>query len=144
LSYLLNEDGQMIGIEGGIFHLRLEAADIGTAITNTSATTKVPTNYLICDRTGFKMKLKHGLREEWNGPMVRGDSWEPRNVQDFVKSKAESLPGPLRPEGSNSFVGQSGVDTAYLEMETGIKAEFEHIEGFIELEASSLIMAADL
>ena len=74
-------------------------------IQNTNAVTDVPVNYLICDRSGFKIRIKAGLMEEWNGVMVRIDSFENRNVQDFVGNRAEVLEGSIRPEpAEDTFV----------------------------------------
>lgn len=75
------------------------------SITNSSATTDVPSNYLICDRTGFKVRVKDGLRKEWNGWMVRAESWESRHPQDFVRSRGEDLEGSPRPEHADRFIG---------------------------------------
>lgn len=72
-------------------------------ITNSLATTDVPSNYLICDRTGFKIPVSEGLREEWNGLKVRRESWEPRHPQDFVRGVDENQKGSPRPEGADSF-----------------------------------------
>jgi len=39
--------------------------------------------YRICDRTGFKIRANK-TRKEWTGRIVRDQSWEPRQPQDFV------------------------------------------------------------
>ena len=73
------------------------------APVNTDAT-EVPSNYLICDRTGFRVTRDEGLREEWNGLKVRKDSWEPRNAQDFVRGRSDSQEGSERPEQQDVFI----------------------------------------
>lgn len=84
------------------------------APTNSDAT-DVPNNYLICDRTGFKIAVKPGLRQEWNGLMVRGKSWEARNAQDFVRSRSEDLNSSQRPEQSDTFLATNEVSTSDLQ-----------------------------
>ena len=82
------------------------------APTNSTATTDEPSNYLICERTGFRVSVKEGLRREWTGAMVRKQSWEARHPQDFVRSKMESQKGSERPEQTDRFISDlypSGV-----------------------------------
>ena len=43
---------------------------------------------IICDRTGFKLKRSQ-CRKEWTGRIVRKESWEARNAQDFLRSKPD-------------------------------------------------------
>lgn len=83
-------------------------------ITNSDATTDVPSNYLICDRTGFKIPVSEGLVEEWNGRMVRKESWEARHPQDFVKGRGETLNGSPRPEQEDTFVDVGEVSASDL------------------------------
>ena len=85
-----------------------------TEITNTNATTDVPTNYEICERTGFRVK-PGTLVKEWDGVMVRPESYEPRHPQDFVRSRPEAQRGSVRPEQTDQFIDDlypSGVDPA--------------------------------
>ncbi len=77
---------------------------VGTSITNSESTSKVPINYEICDRSGFRVK-RNGLRTEWHGIMVRPKSFESRNAQDFVSSRAEKQEGSERPEQPDRFIG---------------------------------------
>jgi hypothetical protein len=70
---------------------------------NANATTDVPTNYEICDRTGFKV-LPGTLVKEWNGAMVRPQSWEARHPQDFVRGRPEKSKGSPRPEPADTFI----------------------------------------
>lgn len=64
----------------------------------------------ICDRCGFKFRLKE-LRKEWTGLMVCKDDYDPRHPQDFVKGVKES--GGVkdaRPEPTDKFVGTVTAD----------------------------------
>ncbi len=83
------------------------------APTNSDAT-EVPSNYLICDRSGFRVTVDEGLREEWNGLMVRKDLWEPRNAQDFVRGVSEELNGSPRPEQDDVFLTTNEVQASDL------------------------------
>lgn len=76
--------------------------DTGIAITNLFATID-RSNYEICERSGRKV-LPGTLIREWNGTMVRPESWERRHPQDFVRSRAEKLTGPERPEQDDTFI----------------------------------------
>ena len=80
-----------------------EAGNQGTVIRNTNAVT-IPSNYLIDDRTGFKVKIKKGLSEQWDGVMTRSESYDSRHPQEFVRSRPERIEGPERPEGSDRFI----------------------------------------
>ena len=88
-------------------------AEEGTPITNADAGS-FGSNYVICQRTGFRVKVKKGLRQEWNGTLVRADSYEERHQQDFVRSKAEGLPGAQRPEQADRFLADNEVRAADL------------------------------
>jgi len=67
---------------------------------------------LICDRTGFKIPVREGLREEWTGRKVRKQSFEVRHPQDYLRSRAEKQKGSDRPE-------QDDQDIANLYPTTG-------------------------
>lgn len=60
-------------------------------------------NYEICDRTGFKVP-RGTLKREWNGAMVRPQSWEARHPQDFVRGRPEHQKGSPRPEQPDTFI----------------------------------------
>ena len=62
-----------------------------------------PSNYEICDRTGFKLR-RGELVAEWTGLKVRPESWERRNVQDFVRGVGDDQVGSPRPEQADRFV----------------------------------------
>jgi hypothetical protein len=88
--------------------------NFGTFIRNPDAGPE-PSNYQICDRTGFKIKIKHGLYEEWNHSLVRADSFEHRNAQDLITTKPDHQEGAERPEpiGEERFIEDifpDGVD----------------------------------
>lgn len=81
----------------------------GDGIGNSTAT-ETPSNNLICDRTGFKVSVKEGLRKEWTGRMVRKESWEPRHPQDFYRGKSrEKQKGSERPEQEDVFLTTNQV-----------------------------------
>ena len=87
---------------GGAF---LTGDDAG--ITNTSAEAGV-TNNLICDRTGFRVPVSEGLKREWNGRMVRKQSWEPRHPQDYIRARTtEESKGSPRPEQADVFISDA-------------------------------------
>ena len=73
------------------------------APTNSDATTNVPINFEICERSGFRVK-PGTLIKEWNGVMVRPELWEARHPQDFVRSKPDRLKGSVRPEQKDRFI----------------------------------------
>lgn len=62
--------------------------------------------YRIDDRTGFKVRANR-TRKEWNGRIVRSDSFEPRQPQDMVRGQRDdqSVPKP-RPRQPDLFIAQ--------------------------------------
>ena len=78
--------------------------DYGALITNADATSDVPSNYVICDRSGFRVKPGELMKDGY-GWMVRSRSWEPKHPQDFVRARAEKLEGSKRPEQADRFIG---------------------------------------
>lgn len=84
-----------------------------TSIVNLNADF-YPSNYEICDRTGFKLE-RGELVTEWTGMKVRPESHERRNVQDFVRGVGDEMTGSPRPEQSDRFIGD--------EYPEGVKAE---------------------
>ncbi len=77
-------------------------ANEGTPITNSNAQPH-PSSYTICMRSGFRVKANE-LREEWNGTLVRAESYENRHPQDMVRARAELLTGSIRPESDDVFI----------------------------------------
>ena len=60
--------------------------------------------YRIDDRTGFKVRAER-TKKEWNGLIVREQSWEPRQPQDFVRGRKDQMTVPdARPRSPNSFI----------------------------------------
>ncbi len=67
---------------------------------------------LICDKSGFKIPSDEA-RKEWQGLLVRKESWERRHPQDKVRAKYDSQSvKDARPEGTDVFLepGDVGVD----------------------------------
>ena len=78
-----------------------EPAEDDTTTANDEATFTV-SNYLICDRTGFKVTVTVGLKKEWDGTMVRPESYTPRQPLDFIRPQpVEQLEGSIRPESTD-------------------------------------------
>ncbi len=77
--------------------------------------------YRICDRTGFKVRANQ-TRQQWDQLIVRKESWEPRQPQDFVRGVADEqivpMPRPrqpnvtFRPTAVGSFQVMRYADTA--------------------------------
>jgi hypothetical protein len=65
--------------------------------------TEYPSNYEICDRTGFKVP-RGTLKKEWTGAMVRPESWESRHPADFRRGIPERPRGSPRPEAPDVFI----------------------------------------
>ena len=66
---------------------------------------------VICDRTGRKYKRSQ-CREEWNGLIVRKESWEPRHEQDLIRSipDNQAVPaGQANPQGEDYFLSDNEV-----------------------------------
>lgn len=60
-------------------------------------------NNVICDRTGFKVKVEE-CSFEWNGLFVMNSVWEERHPQDFVRGVPDDQnPEVSRPEGTDVF-----------------------------------------
>lgn len=61
--------------------------------------------YRICDRTGFKVR-DVATKKQWNNILVRDQSWEPRQPQDFVQGvKDDQTVSDPRPRSINVFQG---------------------------------------
>lgn len=61
--------------------------------------------YRICDRTGFKVRAS-ATRKQWDDLIVRDESYEPRQPQDYVTGVVdEQWVEDPRPVQSASFVG---------------------------------------
>lgn len=68
--------------------------------------------YRICDRTGFKIRAPR-TRKEWTDRIVREQSWEPRQPQDFVQGLPDdqTVSDP-RPRQLDQFQGPLGTTMA--------------------------------
>lgn len=61
-------------------------------------------NYVICDRTGFKIRVEDA-RREWNGQLVHKSVFERRHPQDFVRAKPDKQGVAVsRPEQPRAYV----------------------------------------
>src|SRR5205807_1305317 len=67
--------------------------------------------YRICDITGFRC-LASRTRKQWNGLIVRNESFEARHPQDFVKGVADqqAVPEP-RPRPAERFIQLKIINT---------------------------------
>ena len=80
-----------------------EAAGVGQTITNANATAG-PTNYEICQRTGFRQYPGELMRDGY-GELIRPKSVDERHPQDFVRSRGgDRQRGSVSPEQNNSFI----------------------------------------
>jgi hypothetical protein len=63
--------------------------------------------YRICDRTGFKVRASK-TRKQWDNLIVRLESFEPRQPQDFVRGVPDNqtVPEP-RPHQKDIFINQN-------------------------------------
>jgi hypothetical protein len=66
-------------------------------------------NWVICDRTGFKVRASE-CQKEWNGLFVRKKSYEERQPQDFPPDLRDSqlVPNP-RPRTTDVFLSDNQV-----------------------------------
>lgn len=68
--------------------------------------------YRLCDRTGFKVRAGK-TRKEWNGRIIRNQSWEERHPQDFVRGVPDPQVAPdPRPRQVDQFIGP--LETSFL------------------------------
>lgn len=69
---------------------------------------------VVCDRTGFVI-YDDDARKEWNGLLVRSESWEPRHPQDFVRGRVDrqTVPDP-RPRPNDVFLDTNDVTVGDL------------------------------
>lgn len=75
----------------------------GTPIENALATA-APTNYEICQRTGFRVE-RGSLAREWDGKLVRQRSYEPRQPLDLLRTRSERpYRGLANPEPQDQFI----------------------------------------
>lgn len=61
--------------------------------------------FRVCDRTGFKVRAG-STNKEWTGRIVRNESWEERQPQDFVRGVTDDQTVPeARPRQIDVFIG---------------------------------------
>lgn len=65
-------------------------------------------NYVQCDRTGFKIRVEDA-RREWNGQLVDKRVFERRHPQDFVRSKPDKQGVAVSRPRQDLFVTIAGV-----------------------------------
>lgn len=70
---------------------------------------KPNTNNVECDRTGFKMKSDQ-VSQEWNGFVVRNESFEQRQPQDLLRGFPDrQQPAISRPGTGDRFLSPGDV-----------------------------------
>ena len=70
---------------------------------------RIGSNNVICDRTGFKMKVED-CRYEWNGLFVRKESFEHRQPQDLLRGFPDDQSvRNSRPGGPDVFISSTDV-----------------------------------
>ncbi len=75
---------------------------------------KKGSNNVICDRTGFKMKVEE-CSKEWNGFLVRNESWEARQPQDLLRGFPDKQsPAVSRPGTGDVFLAPGQVKASDL------------------------------
>ena len=79
--------------------------DIGETITNATAT-EVKSQYIIDDRTGFRMSVREGLVQDGHlsSVMTRNKSRDSFHPQEMVRSTSDSGRGPQNPEADDVFI----------------------------------------
>ena len=85
--------------------------DIGETITNATAT-EVKSQYIIDDRTGFRMSVREGLVRDGHlkSVMTRSKSRDSYHPQERITSRPDAQRGPVSPESDDVFVGTITVD----------------------------------
>ena len=72
--------------------------------TNANADTNTANNYLICDQSGFKIRIDDGLRTQWDSLLVRDKDYDIRHPQLFIRARPEHHKGSHRPEQPDVFL----------------------------------------
>ncbi len=66
---------------------------------------EIPSNYLICQRSGFRVSVAEGLvKDGETGLWVRKEDYDPYHPQHLVRSRAESPRGSISPEQPDTFI----------------------------------------
>ena len=100
---LLLQDGNYLTLQSGDA-LFLQSVDKGVTIENLGATTDVPVNYEIDQRSGFRYKPGILIKEDYTGLWVHPDNSEIRHPQTRVRSRPEHQKGALNPEQEDNFI----------------------------------------
>lgn len=81
--------------------------DVDGGPVNSQATSDVPTNYDLCQRTGFRQYPGELVRDGY-GEYVRGRSSDERHPQDFQRSRGgDRQRGSVSPEQDDTFIATS-------------------------------------
>ena len=72
----------------------------------------VPSNYQICQRSGFRVSTEEGLVQdgEDSGLWVRKEDYDPWHPQNSVRSTPETRKGSVSPEQPDNFLAASLTD----------------------------------
>lgn len=89
------------------------AAETGTIITNTNATTSVPSNYTIDDITGWR-EYPGTMQETWRGLMTRQRSFDQKHPQENIKGTIDRNVGPQSPEPTERFLADGEITASDL------------------------------
>lgn len=66
-------------------------------------------HYIICERSGFKIRRSHAVKE-WTGLLVDRRFVDIRNPQDFVRGRREQIAvEDASPEGADAFLEVNDV-----------------------------------
>ena len=88
---------------------------MGTEITNSTAT-ETPSNYVIDQRTGFKLRPGELVKDGY-GILTSKKYYDGRHPQEFVRSVPETHKGSESPEQTDRFISTeypSGVQVSDL------------------------------
>lgn len=82
--------------------------DYGVEIANPAATFEDEAQFTtVCDYSGFTVKAGDRVRKTWDGLTVLDRFWEPRQPQDFVRSRPESAERKQgTPRAPDRFIGE--------------------------------------
>lgn len=74
---------------------------------------EVPSNYEICDRSGFRVEPGQ-LRKQWDGLMVRSRDFDYRHPQELLRGRPEQPRSSRSPEAEDEFLGLADVSASDL------------------------------
>ena len=83
--------------------ITITETSIGTSLANSDASEET-NNYLLCQRTGFKIPISEGLIKDGYGLWVRAASTDRRHPQEMVRSVSERRDGSVAPEPVDTFI----------------------------------------